>query len=297
MNAAKHSSSAAATLDALARELQQLPIASLAPALVLLLSGLLLLVAGRHFLRPVLVMATIGLGALLGVPLLGPFMPRVGGVVLTILGGALGLLIVAVAWRVMVGAATGIITAFACGLIAMMGVDAGFVDARSTQDTPVTQVRLDEVAAHDELLQRVPTIIAPLVMWADARWQVEPPQVRTLLTAAAACGAFIGFVLGTWLIESSAAMLTSLMGALFTLVGAMPFLARMFDRAAEPVAPVAWLLLWAALALAGWLLQTSRRKDDSIDASTPRELSPSRVVKSSSAKTSSSASPPTPPPT
>ena len=31
----------------------------------------------------------------------------------------------------------------------------------------------------------------------------------------------------------------------------MPFLARMFDRAAEPVAPVAWLLLWAALALAG----------------------------------------------
>ena len=297
MNAAKHSSSAAATLDALARELQQLPIASLAPALVLLLSGLLLLVAGRHFLRPVLVMATIGLGALLGVPLLGPFMPRVGGVVLTILGGALGLLIVAVAWRVMVGAATGIITAFACGLIAMMGVDAGFVDARSTQDTPVTQVRLDEVAAHDELLQRVPTIIAPLVMWADARWQVEPPQVRTLLTAAAACGAVIGFVLGTWLIESSAAMLTSLMGALFTLVGAMPFLARMFDRAAEPVAPVAWLLLWAALALAGWLLQTSRRKDDSIDASTPRELSPSRVVKSSSAKTSSSASPPTPPPT
>ena len=53
--------SATDTLDSLAREFQQLPIASLAPALVLLLGGLLLLIAGRHFLRPVLVVTAVRL--------------------------------------------------------------------------------------------------------------------------------------------------------------------------------------------------------------------------------------------
>ena len=51
--------SASETLDTLAQQFQQLPVASLAPALVLVLGGALLLIAGRHFLRPVLVVMTV----------------------------------------------------------------------------------------------------------------------------------------------------------------------------------------------------------------------------------------------
>lgn len=245
-------------LGELAGEFQNLPVASLAPAIVLLLGGLLLLVAGRHFLRPVLVVTSVLLAALLGTPLLAQVFPRVGEAVLVFLAAATGLVLVAITWRLMLGTATGIVAAFACASVAMIGVDAGFIDARSAADAPPASVSLDEIAARDEIVERAPTLVRPLVRWADARWHSEPPQVRTLLKAAAAGGAFIGLVLGVWLPQSSAAFLTSLVGGLFVLVGGMPFLARVVDRAAEPMPPLAWLALWAALALAGWIVQSSR---------------------------------------
>jgi len=62
-------------------------------------------------------------------------------------------------------------------------------------------------------------------------------------------------------------------GAIFALVGALPFAARHFDRVAEGPRPVGWLLLWLALSLAGWLFQT--RKGES-PAREPGEPSPRR---------------------
>jgi hypothetical protein len=250
------------TLGSLAREFQNLPIASLAPAAVLLLAGLLLLVAGKHILRPVLVVTTVLLAALVGTPVLTQFFPRLEGPLLVLVAAAAGLVLVAITWRLMLGAATGVVTAFACACLALAGVHAGFIDARSPSDAPSDAITLEEFAEREALVERAPGHIRPLVAWADARWHDEPKQVRTLLGAAAAGGAFIGLVLGTWLPQSSAAFLTSLVGGLFVLIGGMPFLARVVDRAAEPMPPLAWLALWAALALGGWLLQSSRGESD-----------------------------------
>lgn len=250
--------SAAETLDSLAREFQQLPVSSLAPALLLLLGGLLLLIAGRHFLRPVLVVFTVLLCAMLAPSVLGGTFQRVPGWLLAVAGGLLGLSFMALAWRLVLGAATGVIAAFACAVVAMLAVDAGWIDARSPADAGAPGATAAELSMHREMVNRAPDVIHPLVAWADSRWIVEPPQVRTLLTAAAAGGGFVGLVLGAWMPQSAAALLTSLVGSIFTLVGALPLLARFSDRIARGPHPIGWLLLWLALALAGWLFQTSR---------------------------------------
>ena len=113
-------------------------------------------------------------------------------------------------------------------------------------------------ADRERLLERSPAPIRPLVAWADVKWHAEPPQVQVLLKAAAAGGAFIGLVLGAWLPHGAAAFLTSLVGALFALVGGMQFLLRAIERGDEPVRPFAWLLLWLALSGAGWIFQSWR---------------------------------------
>ena len=128
--------SATDTLDALAGQFQRLPIESLAPAIVLLLGGLLLLIAGRYFLRAVMVVTTVLLGAMLGPSILGGVFPTLAGTVLAFIGGLVGLVFVAIAWRLVLGAATGVIAAFACAIAAMLLVDAGFIDARRAGDQP-----------------------------------------------------------------------------------------------------------------------------------------------------------------
>ncbi|MFM7051012.1 MAG: hypothetical protein ACKOYN_02610 [Planctomycetota bacterium] len=249
------------TLESFAREVQQLPVASLAPALVLFLAGALLLVAGRALLKPVLVVTIVLASALLAAPLLGPSMPGLNGFVLTVLGTAIGVLLAAIAWRVVLGAATGTVTAFLCALVAAIGVEAGLIDARLPTDAPPAEVSLAEIADREAMIEKSPAIVRPLVSWAESRWSAETDQVRTLFRAAAAGGGFIGFVLGVWLPKSASAFLTSLVGAMFAMVGAMPFLARHFDRLAEPVSPVGWLFVWLSLALAGWLFQSWRGED------------------------------------
>ena len=250
--------SAAATLDALARQFQQLPVASLAPAVILLLGGILLLIAGRYFLRPVMVVTTVLLCAMLGPSVLGAWMPSAGGMLLALLGGCIGLVLAALGWRLVLGAATGVVAAFACAFVMMLMVDQGWVNAR--KPGAPTAMTATDAQAHDEVIEHTPELMHPLVDWADRRWRSEDPQVRTLLGAAAAGGGFVGVVLGAWMTESSAALLTSLVGAIFTLVGAMPFAAKVSDRVAQGAHPVGWLLLWIALSIAGWMFQTSRAK-------------------------------------
>ena len=148
--------------------------------------------------------------------------------------------------------------AFFCALLALLGTDAGLIDARSGTDAPPAAVTLADIADRDRLVERSPAPVRPLVAWADAKWHAESEQVQVLLKAAALGGAFIGLVLGAWLSQGAAAFLTSLVGSLFTLFGGMPFLLRALDRADDPIRPGAWLLLWLALAGAGWLYQSWR---------------------------------------
>lgn len=250
--------SANATIDAFSLQLQDLPLASLVPAGILLLLGLLLLVSGKHLLRPVLVIAIVLAGAMLGVPILGGLMPEAHGLVLTLLGALVGAVIAAVAWRLFLGAALGVTLAFFCALVALLGTDAGMIDARSAADAPPASVTLSEYADRERLVERSPETIRPLVAWANMKWHAESDQVQVLLKAAAFGGAFVGLVLGAWLPQGASAFLTSLLGSLFALLGGMPFLLRALERADEPLRPVAWLLLWLALAGGGWLFQSWR---------------------------------------
>lgn len=249
---------AVATLDSLVIELRDLPLTSLVPAGMLFLLGLLLLVAGKHLLRPVLAIAIVLASAMLGVPLLGPLLPNTHGLVLTLLGGILGAIIAAVAWRLFLGAALGVTLAFFCALLALLGANAGLIDARSPVDAPPAAITLAEIADRERLIARSPEPVQPLVAWASAAWHAESRQVQVLLKAAAFGGAFVGLVLGTWLSQGASALLTSLVGAQFALVGAMPFVLRALDRGNDSVPTMAWLCLWLSLAGAGWLYQSWR---------------------------------------
>ncbi len=258
------------TLQTLAIEVQTLPLASLAPAVVLLAGGLVLLLFGQRLLKPVLVVALLLASVLLAPPILALVFTSIGAGLATALGVLLGVIVAAITWRVALGAATGVATAALAILLVVTGVESGFIDARTPSggiETRATATQtaaedgvtsLAEIAARDERLARAPEFMRPLVAWADERWHAEPAQVRTLLKAAAAGGAFIGFVLGVWLPQSSAAFLTSIVGGLFTVSGAFPVAAHLSGRPVTPVAPIGWLLLWSALALAGWIFQSSR---------------------------------------
>lgn len=259
-------SPAGTTLDSFAHQLQDLPLASLIPAGVLFLLGVLLLVCGKHLLRPVLVITIVLVGAMLGAPLFGRLLTEThvlsNGLVLTLLGALAGAIVAAVAWRLFLGAALGVTLAFFCALVALLGTDAGLIDARSELDAPPAVITLAEIAEREQLIERSPSPVRPLVAWADARWHAESQQVQVLLKAAAFGGAFVGLVLGAWLSQGSAAFLTSLVGSLFALLGGMPFVLRALDRAEEPVRPAAWLCLWLSLAGAGWLLQSWRSESE-----------------------------------
>ena len=270
------------TVESLGRELQSLPIGSAAPALLLAILGIVLLVAGRHLLRPVLVVALLALGATVGGTILGGLLPRLAGLPAALLGAVAGVVVAALAWRVLYGVATGLVGGFAAALVALVLVHAGFLDARTPDgaagdDGDPVAIRLDEVAERERIVDGAPAAIRPLVEWSLERWESEEPQVRTLLLAAAGAGMFIGFAIGLWLPQQAAAALTSLTGALFTLLGGMPLLAAMSGRSPSDVAPVGWLLLWLALALAGWIIQSWRaprskaRDADASTASPPRE--------------------------
>ena len=269
---------ARATLESLAIELQSLPIASLAPAFVLVLAGVVLLLVGRRVLRPVLVVTSILFGAAFGAPLLGGLLRRVGTLGLTLLGGILGLLAVAIAWRLMYGAALGIVVAFFVSVVVLIGVDAGVVDARRPASGPEaapSAAAVEGAGMHSPdrpaFLDRTPAFVRPLAAWAASRWSSEPPQVRSLLTATAAAGGFVGLVVGSLLPQSAAALLTSIVGGLFTLLGGLPLLARAFDAHDRALPPIAWLGAWMALALAGWIVQLPSRKVESPDAAPASE--------------------------
>jgi hypothetical protein len=259
------------TLESLALKAQSLPLMSLASVVALLVGGLILLLFGQRLLKPVLVAALFLASVLFAPPVLALVFTSIGAGLATALGVAIGVVLAAITWRVALGATTGVVAASLAVLLVISGIEAGLIDARTptggtASDAAASTTGADNdgttslaaVAARDERLARSPEFVRPLVAWADDRWHAEPAQVRTLLKAAAAGGAFIGFVLGVWLPQSSAAFLTSVVGGLFAVSGALPLAAHLAGRPIAPVAPIGWLLLWAALALAGWLFQSSR---------------------------------------
>ncbi len=276
------------TLHEAARQLQALPWFDLAPAGILALIGLVLLFYGQKLLKPSLVCAAIVLGAWIAGPLVGMLSPPVAAklpsILWPVIGGIAGLIFIALSWRLLLACSFGVVLAAVLVIGSRALVEAGFIDAAHGAETSEVQPTNDGALPLDQFaeaasqldrvgpaLERVHSTVRPLIAWVAARWQAEPPQMRTLFLANAAAGFFMGALLGLLLAKDIAALLTAILGALLLLVGGIPLLARESDALAEPLHPLAWLGSWAAIAAIGFFAQLIMRGTSEPDAESERD--------------------------
>ena len=273
------------TLHEAALRLQELPLLDLAPAGLLAIVGLLLLFYGQKLLKPSLVCAAIIIGAWVAGPFVGmlspPIASKVPSLLWPILGGIAGLVLIALSWRLLVALTFGIVLAavFVVGSRAL--VEAGFIDAQASPSAALVAEDASSTLLSDALVksaakldgvgpavERVHTAVRPLILWINARWEAEPPQMRTLFLATSATGMFMGVLLGLFLAKDIAALLTAVVGALFLLVGGLPLAERYSTSFAEPMHPFTWMLVWAVLAAIGFFAQVVMRQSKRTEEST-----------------------------
>lgn len=96
--------------------------------------------------------------------------------------------------------------------------------------------------------------------WLGERWNEMPPPMRTLVTASAATGGFLGLALGVGCPVWAGTMLTSLFGSLLVLLCGAPLVSRVGDPNWLPsMKPLGWLALWMALATSAAIFQSLTR--------------------------------------
>ncbi|MSR42117.1 MAG: hypothetical protein EXS10_09510 [Phycisphaerales bacterium] len=265
------------TLNEAAAQLQALPLLDLAPAGLLAIVGLLLLFYGQKLLKPSLVCAAIIVGAWIAGPLVGMFSPPIAAKLPSLLwpliGAVAGLVFIALSWRLLLAISFGIVLAAALAIGSRALVETGFIDAAPSASSVIVEPSEDSALPLDNLalsasklqgvgpaLERVHSTVRPFIGWVSARWEAEPPQMRTLFVASSATGLFMGILLGLLLAKDISALLTAIMGALFLLIGGIPLGAREFPALAEPLHPMTWLIAWAAIAAVGFFAQLMMRK-------------------------------------
>ncbi|MFO0828454.1 MAG: hypothetical protein U0572_09930 [Phycisphaerales bacterium] len=270
--------------------MRSLPIESLAPVGVLFVAGLLLLAFGQRLLKPVLVVAAVFTGVVVAVRLGHAHAPTVTPLAWSIAGAFAGVLAVVVSYRLALGLAVGLISAIAAMLIATAAAELGLIDvsprgeersalvAEDTTARHAPQAGTPRVAMSDDAKEKVaaefdavspglgPSVlawidrshefVASVGDWGEARWNEMPRPLRTLLLAAGAAGAFLGFIAGLSSPVWAAAGVTSLFGALLVLACAVPLGSRFAPPGALPqLSPLGWLGTWAVLAAIGWSFQ------------------------------------------
>ena len=276
--------------------MRSLPLESLAPVGVLFVAGALLLTFGRRLLKPVLVIGAVFFGVVLAVRVGDSLQLNLSPIVYSIIGAFTGIIAVVVSYRVALGLSVAAIGAVAAMLIATAAAESGFVDvgiasqeevrATTAQPSATAQGSLASEATDEATdaaatgfakgavaaeLDRVSPGLGPsFVAWIDrcsefvsnvgtwthGRWQALPRPMRTLLLAAGAAGAFLGFVMGIAAPVWAAATITSLLGSLLVLLCGVPLAARFVSPEAMPsLSPIGWLGAWLGLACAGWLFQ------------------------------------------
>jgi len=239
-----------------------------------LIAGLILWLAGRKVLKPVVAIAGAGLGGILG----SSMAPSMGlGNVHGVPSDAIGL---------MVGAILGIIAAVAVFRIAVAATAAGTVSlaglvvaAAVMQFTPgadrrpdnpllVHQTAAASVTAIPALAQDGPTPPSPAGRVQDfvgnsldqalAIWEQYPPQDRLILAAAGLIGAGIGLAIGMMMPKKAVAAGTAIIGPALWIPSAISLVETFRLPGHDWVSnatPAAWAGAWFMAALIGYLFQ------------------------------------------
>jgi len=289
---------------------RSLPVESLAPVGILFFGGAALLAFGQRLLKPVLVVAAVFAGVVLGVRVGHALQVNVSPIIWSVAGAFGGILAVVLSYRVALATSVAAIGAVAAMLVATAAAEMGLVEVgavrrgdESSLVSPVHDPLNDEyrqgssatggskvddsdakarrTAAEEAKsavateLDRVSPGLGPSFLawserfqgfvtsigdWTQERWSMLPRPMRTLLLAAGAAGAFLGFVAGLASPVWAAATVTSLFGALLVLACGVPLASRFVPPDAMPeLAPLGWLAAWLGLAATGWAFQWRTR--------------------------------------
>ncbi len=249
--------------------------------------GILLLGFGAALLRPMVVLAALIAGTLLGVAVARAWTPEVPLWAAAALGAVLGVAAGALLYRFTVAtisAVVGAVGAVAGALVAWAIMAGGALDAQpraldhafiASHDSSThgdgarsSQAILDIVTAPaaqgtsadttlttgDRVLRDLSTLTTTAAARTQASLQATPAAYRTLLSGLVLTGAVVGMVAGLIATTMVARILTSLAGAGLTLFTALPLLAY----SGHPLALAdarAWLAATASLALIGVTVQ------------------------------------------
>ena len=246
--------------------------------------GILLLAFGAALLRPMVVLAALIAGTLLGVAVARAWTPEVPLWAAAALGAVLGVAAGALLYRFTVATISAVVGAAAGALVAWAIMAGGALDAQpraldhafiASQEATThgdgarsSQAILDIVTAPsaqsasadatltagDRVLRDLSTLTTTAADRTQASLRATPAAYRTLLSGLVLTGAVVGLIAGLIATTMVARILTSLAGSGLTLFTALPLLAYWGHPVALSDAR-AWLAATASLALIGVTVQ------------------------------------------
>lgn len=278
--------------SALADAFRELPLVGLVPAIVALVTGLLLWWHGERFLRFALMVLGIVVGVPVGLALGAAFAPTLPPLAAAIVGAVALVILAAIGLKFAVAGGLAFLLGIASVLGTMLAIERGLVkldevpsvatDAEASAwhgggGVVLTRWQSKEASLDAEIEAEVATVEAeaegegPLdhlrasmtraQEWTQERWDRLPPQGRTLAAAAGLVGAVIGFGVGLVFRRGAMQLVIALLGSMLILAGATAILGRSFpDWTAASLPGGPWLAMWGVLAVTGGVLQAKRAK-------------------------------------
>lgn len=283
---------------------------ALGALVVALIWGVLLLLFGAKLLRPMIVLAALLTGVLIGVVVARTWVPQTPLWVAAAVGGVLGVVAGALLYRPAVATASACVGAVVGALVAWTVIAGGALDSQPrdtghglvahSRETAITgdgarssaqlldivttqpvdaretsgqsPVAASAATVGDRILRDVSELFSRGATRVRAAFSSTAQAYRTLLFGCIATGAVIGFIAGLLATTTVARILTSCAGAGLTMLGAVPLLA-LAGYAPLPPGPRAWLICMGAFALVGVVLQTMLSKP----AAAPKAKAPKRA--------------------
>ncbi len=275
--------------SALADAFRELPLVGLVPAIVALVTGLLLWWHGERFLRFALMVLGIVVGVPVGLALGAAFAPTLPPLAAAIVGAVALVILAAIGLKFAVAGGLAFLLGVASVLGTMVAIERGLVKLdESPAEAPATEatawlpasgvtlarwqseesaeaaVEADAEALEGEAegpLDHLRGSMTRAQEWTQERWDRLPPQGRTLAAAAGLVGAVIGFGVGLVFRRGAMQLVTALLGSMLILAGATAILGRSFpDWTAASLPGGPWLAMWGVLAVTGGVLQAKRAK-------------------------------------
>lgn len=252
--------------------------------------GFLLVIAGLRLIG--LVAAVSGgilgwcLGGVIHGTLIPEWSPAICATVASVACAALAALFIRPAVAVGFGAAGTIIGALIGGILVERGIaptapnaDADVSPTSQLDSTPAQAVRAARSGFSEsmqtilgqtqggstptETLARLAGAGSRIGAVAKSRWDLVPAPTRTFLLASTAAGAIIGFGVGVVFARWALAGASSALGTLLLLACGIPLMEKHAPTIPLPKSTAAWILVGAALTLAGWAFQMRRVQRES----------------------------------